>query len=118
MSIPPLPKASKGGRPFSLENQDAEILLNMVVALAGEVSALQDRVDNLTQLAAAGPFKPEDVETYMPPADVAEARARRRKAFVDRVLRIVHAQSERAASPPGKSYDEILAMVAGERQDA
>lgn len=118
MTIPPLPKASKGGRPYSLDHPDSERLLTMVVALAAEVSALHDRVDNLTQLAAKGGFKPEEVEAYIPPPDVAEARARRRKAFVDRVLRIVHADFERAASPPGKSYEEILASVAGERENA
>jgi hypothetical protein len=113
MSLPPLPKASKGGRPFALEHPDSERLLTMVVALAAEVSTLHDKLENLTRVAASGaPFKPEDVESYRPSPDESEARAHRRKAFVERVLRVIYADFERGAQEGGKTYDEILAMVA------
>jgi hypothetical protein len=113
MNIPPLPKASRGGRPDSLANPDSERLLSMIVALAAEVSMLNDKLDNLTHVAAKGPFKPEDVENFVPDAALAEARARKRTAYVQRVMRLISADFERAASPPGMAYKDILDMVAG-----
>ncbi len=112
MNIPPLPKASRGGRPNSLEDSDNERLLTMIVALAAEVSMLNDKLDNLTQVAAKGAFRPEDVENFVPDQALADARARKRTAFVQRVMRIVHADFERAANP-GVPYEETLNMVAG-----
>lgn len=114
-SIAPLPKASKGGRVYSLENRDDERLLNMVIALAAEVSTLHDKLDNLTRVASSGEgFSPEAVEAYIPDAEDAAARAARRQAFIGRVLRLVQADFERAASEPGMAYDDVLAMVAEE----
>lgn len=118
MSLPPLPKASKGGRQFSLQTSDHERLLTMIIALAAEVSTLQDKLDNLTQVAAASSgFKPEAVEAYMPNPEQAAERSRKRQAFVERILRIVYADFERASDPSGMSYDDILAMVAGESEN-
>ncbi|MET4683342.1 hypothetical protein [Brevundimonas faecalis] len=118
-SIPPLPKASKGGRPFSLENADHERLLTMIIALAAEVSTLHDKLDNLTQVAGRdAPFSAADVEAYQPEPAEAEARARRRQAFVGRVLRIIQADFERAQTTDDMAYDDILAMVAKEPERA
>lgn len=112
-AIPPLPKASKGGRVFALENADSERLLTMVIALAAEVSTLHDKLDNLTQVAAQSTsVTAAAVEAYRPDAEEAAARSQRRQAFVGRVLRIIHADFERAATPGGMAYDDILAMVA------
>jgi hypothetical protein len=44
---------------------------------------------------------------------LAEARARKRTAYVQRVMRLISADFERAASPPGMAYKDILDMVAG-----
>lgn len=113
--IPPLPKASKGGRVYSLENRDDERLLNMVIALAAEVSTLHDKLDNLTQVASKGEgFSPAAVEAYIPDAQEAAVRSERRQAFIGRVLRLVQADFERAANEPGMAYDEVLSMVAEE----
>ncbi|MEZ6022137.1 MAG: hypothetical protein R3C16_01700 [Hyphomonadaceae bacterium] len=117
MNIPPLPKASKGGRPYALEDKDSERLLTMIIALAAEVSTLHDKMDNLTAVASkATAFDPAAVEAYQPSPEEAAARGARRQAFVQRVLRIVFAESERAAQGGGMSYDEILAMVADARE--
>lgn len=114
-AIAPLPKASKGGRAFALENADSERLLTMVIALAAEVSTLHDKLDNLTQVAArATAVTAADVEAYRPDDAEAAARSQRRQAFVDRVLRIIHADFERASAPAGMAYEDILAMVAAE----
>ncbi len=113
--IKPLPKASKGGRVYSLENRDHERLLNMVIALAAEVSTLHDKLDNLTQVASQGQaFTPDAVEAFLPDGPEAARRSARRQAFVGRVLRLVQADFERAAAEPGMAYEDVLAMVAEE----
>jgi hypothetical protein len=115
MSLPPLPKASKGGRPFFLEDSDSERLLTMVVALTAEVSVLHDKLDSVMRVAAdkAG-FTPAEVEAFRPDPQAAEERARRRAALIERVFRILYADAERAAAAPGLSYEDIVALVAGE----
>ncbi len=68
MTIPPLPKASKGGRPTFLDSADSERLLNMVVALAGEVSLLHDKLDSLARVLKPGAelrFATDD-KSYLP----------------------------------------------------
>ena len=103
------PKASKGARPQFLADADCERLLNMVMALAAEVSLLHDKFDTLARVAAAeGQFGLADLEAYQP--DEA-ARSARRDAMLGRVLRIIEADAERAVQPP-QPYDEIMAMVA------
>ncbi|MCR6646043.1 MAG: hypothetical protein NVV62_16785 [Terricaulis sp.] len=112
-AIPPLPKASRGGRPGSLEDHDSERLLSMIVALAAEVSMLNDKLDNLTHVAAKGAFTPADVENFVPDAALAAERTRKRNAFVQRVMRLVTADFERASKPAGMDYNDILDLVAG-----
>jgi hypothetical protein len=108
----PRPKASKGARPQFLADADSERLLNMVMALAAEVSLLHDKFDTLARVAAEkGQFGLEDLAAYQPDAEVRAARAARRDAMLGRVLRIIEADAERAAQPP-RPYDEIMAMVA------
>ena len=108
----PRPKASKGARPPFLADADCEWLLNMVMALAGEVSLLHDKFDTLARVAAdKGQFGLADLAAYQPDDVVRAERAARRDAMLGRVLRIIEADAERAANPP-RSYDEIMALVA------
>jgi hypothetical protein len=108
----PRPKASKGERPQFLDDPDCERLLNMVMALAGEVSLLGDKFDTLARVAAEkGQFGLADLEAYVPDEAVRAVRAARREAMLGRVLRIVEADAERAAKPP-RPYGEIMALVA------
>jgi len=119
MTIPPLPKASKGGRPTFLDSADSERLLNMVVALAGEVSLLHDKLDSLARVAGAGaPFTLDDIERFAPDEAVLAERSARRTAFLERVFRILQAEAERAMAPEPHTYAEIMDMVAGETETA
>ena len=95
MAIPPLPRASRGERPFFLPDADVERLLNMVVALAGEVCRLEDRLDRLERVSAGAAA----LESWVPDADAAAERAQRRTAVIDRVFRILDADAERALDP-------------------
>lgn len=118
MSTPlPLPKASKGGRPQFLDTPDSERLLTMVVALAGEISLLHDKLDSLARVASEkSTFSLDEVNRYAPDAQVLAERAVRREAFLGRVFRILHAEAERAARPEAKDYAAIMAMVARETE--
>ncbi len=111
MATLPLPKASKGERPFELEDHDNERLLCMVLALTGEVSVLYDQLDSLTRLIVErGHLHREDIDHYQPDAAAEAERAERRKNLIDRVMRIVIADSERARRDE-QPYEELLAMV-------
>jgi len=104
----PRPKASKGARPQFLADTDSERLLNMVMALAAEVSLLHDKFDTLARVSGV-PLA--DLEAFTPDADVRAERATRRDEMLGRVLRIIEADAERAAHPP-RPYDEIMQLVA------
>jgi len=104
----PRPKASKGERPQFLAGPDSERLLNMVMALAAEVSLLHDKFDTLARVSGV---KTADLEAFAPDETVRAERAARRDAMLERVLRIIEADAERAAHPP-RPYDEIMQLVA------
>lgn len=111
MTIAPLPKASKGERPFALDDPDTERLLTMIVALMAETSVLHDQVDTLTRLIVErGVASLDDIRHYQPDDAVTAERAERRKGLVERVMRIVIADNERAARDE-QPYADVLAMV-------
>jgi hypothetical protein len=77
------PRVPRGARPVHLESGQAETQLVMLLALATEVSALADEVDDLRlELASAR-------GVVAVPAEVEAARSARRRAMIDRLLRIV-----------------------------
>lgn len=111
MTTAPLPKASKGERPFMLDDPDTERLLTMVVALMGEVSVLHDQVDTLTRLLVERDVASfDDVRHYQPDDAATAERAARRKGLVERVMRIVIADNERAQRVE-TPYADVLKMV-------
>lgn len=110
MTIPPLPRGSRGDRPWFLDEPDSERLLTMVVALAAEVSMLHDKLDTLRALSGTSLA---EIEAHEPDAITLAARAARRTAFVDRVFRIVEAEAERAGHD-GPAYAEVMKRLAGE----
>lgn len=71
----------------------------MIMALAGEVSVLRERLDTHERLAARGTWPSEtNVENYDAPDRVVEIREETRADFVSRVLRIVSADVEQMSS--------------------
>ncbi len=73
-----------------LDGADAERLLSMLLALAAEVSVLTEEIDTLRELLATAAILPPDAaETHVPSAAATERRARRRRALIQRMLRIV-----------------------------
>lgn len=101
------PRVAAGARPVFLGDGTSETLLGMLLALATEVSALADELDDLreelTRLRGAATAPPEETE---------RRRAARRRAMIDRLLRIVH---EELGSPANErrnaAYREFVEQL-------
>lgn len=107
----PLPKAAKGERPVALKDADHERLLNMIVALTAEISVLQEQQDTLRRIIVdRGIASNEDIAHFQPDPTAAAERATKRRQLIERVMRIVIADAERAARNE-QPYEELLAMV-------
>ncbi|WP_240610302.1 hypothetical protein [Sphingomonas pokkalii] len=79
---------AKGKRPDFLGDPIAERMLSILLAVAGEVSVLKERLDTVERLLEAkGTICREDIETYAPDADAAHARGVMTKEYVGRILR-------------------------------
>jgi len=79
-----------GSRPHFLKDPDSDRLLAMVLALAGELGVVYERLDTLeTQLLAQGTVKAEALAAQALPGDAAKARLEWHEALVQRVLRVL-----------------------------
>lgn len=85
-----IPKKVKGKRPVYLEKTDNDKLLAIIMALAGEVSVLRERLDTIEKLVVAkGIISSEDIENYQPDAQVNEEREQWRADYINRILRVI-----------------------------
>lgn len=89
-AIVTLTSLTRGPRPFSFENREAEEVLNVALALLVELSVVQDRVDRLERLLSerTGLPLPELRATDYVEGAAADERQAARDALVARVLRI------------------------------
>lgn len=107
---------ARGKRPGFAADPNVDRLTAMVLALAGEVSVLRERVDTLERLLErSGSLTRAEIEAYRPDAAAAEERERWRAAFLDRVLWIVRAgEAEAVAGETPESYQAVVdALAAG-----
>src|SRR5215470_3170324 len=106
-------KKAKGKRPTFFADPQIDKLMAIVMALAGEVSVLRERLDTIERLAESkGLFSHQEVEAYRPNAHVAEEREQWRAEYIARILRIVHEELEaveRGETP--ESYDTVVRTV-------
>jgi len=85
-----LQRAAKGKRPTYLSDPTSEKILAMVMALAGEVSVMRDRMETMERLSEkSGIFSAEDIEKYVPSEEEQAAREKRRAEYLQRILRTV-----------------------------
>ena len=93
------PRTAQGRRPYFFDDPNVDKLLAMIMALAGEVSVLRERLDTHERLAAGKSWPSEtNVESYDAPDQIVEIREQLRAEFVARVLRVVGADIERMSS--------------------
>lgn len=90
-----LQQSAKGERPRYFAEPGVDKVLSMVMALAGEVAVMRDRLDSVERLLETGqPVSRQALDAYMPD-DVARAeRDHWRARFLDIVLRAVHQERE------------------------
>jgi predicted nucleic acid-binding Zn-ribbon protein len=88
-------KKAKGKRPIYLNDPQSDKLLAIVMALAGEVSVLRERLDTLERLVQAkGILSIEEIEAYQPDEQVVQEREQWRADYIARVLRVVQEEGD------------------------
>lgn len=103
-------RKAKGKRPTFFDDPQVDKVVSVVMALAGEVSVLRERVDTLERLAEAkGVFSHADVDAYRPDETVAAEREVWRASYIERVLRVV--QQELEGIDRGESTESYEAAV-------
>ena len=90
------PKVAKGKRPYFFDDPSVDKVLAMVMALAGEVSVLYDRLDTHERLAEAD-IRPTaaNIDAFDLTEEIEKVRDQRRSEYLARVLRIVTEELER-----------------------
>jgi hypothetical protein len=106
-----LPQKAKGERPVYLEDRTTDNILSMVLALAGEVVVMRERLDTAERLLGDAGLK-EKIDAYRPTPGVVAERDAWRARFLDIVMRPIqqdYEALEEAAEPKG--YDSALDVV-------
>jgi hypothetical protein len=107
-----LPRGAKGETPQYFEDGDVGRVLSMVVALAGEMAVMRDRLDTVERLLDSGqPVTREAIERYAPTEPVRTERDAWRQEFLSIVFRVLHEESDRLARAPAPKYEDAVRMV-------
>ncbi|MES1943922.1 hypothetical protein PC39_07404 [Salinisphaera sp. PC39] len=107
-------RKAKGKRPYFFENPESDKLLAIIMAVAGELSVVRDRLDTVERLLEQkGSLTRADIEDYEPDESVREARHAWREVYLERVLRIVHHELEsEKAGESREGYEQAIADLA------
>jgi len=83
-------KTPKGQRPVYLNNPQEDKMLGIIMALAGEVSVLRERLDTVERLLETkGILSTVDIENHQPDERISEQREQWRIEYIARILRIL-----------------------------
>jgi hypothetical protein len=86
---------AKGKRPYFFNDAAVERVLNITMAVAGELAVMHERLDTIERLLEAkGTLSRADIEAYRPDAKSEEERQRWHAAYIARILRIVQQEME------------------------
>lgn len=97
-----------GPRPHFLEHADCDRLLAMILALAGQLSTVYERVDTLTRvLEENGLIETGAVEGHQPSAEAQRERLEWDEAFVRRLLRVLAYELETLKDDPEQPLEPI-----------
>jgi hypothetical protein len=98
---------AKGKRPAYFEDPAIDRTLSIVMAIAGEVSVLRERLDTVERLLdAKGTISRADIETYVPDRAAGAERALLTKDYIARILRGVQQDME-ALAENGPSVEAL-----------
>tara|TARA_B100000686_G_scaffold336359_1_gene406135 strand:+ start:47 stop:613 length:567 start_codon:yes stop_codon:yes gene_type:complete len=109
-------RTAKGRRPYFFDDPNIDKLLAMIMALAGEVSVMRERLDTHERLATKKKFASHQAIEDYDPDNIAEAfRSQWRSEFIARVLRIVQVELDQISREDGdKEYEKIIDEVSKE----
>jgi hypothetical protein len=98
---------AKGKRPHYFEDPAIDRTLSIVMAIAGEVSVLRERLDTVERLLdAKGTISRADIESYTPDRVAGAERGLLTKEYIARILRGVQQDME-ALAEKGPSVEEL-----------
>ncbi|WP_240334298.1 hypothetical protein [Sphingobium estronivorans] len=101
-------RRAKGKRPDTLHDFSAERTLSILMAVAGEVAVLKERLDTVERLLdAKGTISRADIEAYQATGDAAYERALSTKEYVARIMRGVQQEMEAMQAAPERPTAEI-----------
>jgi hypothetical protein len=118
MSKPALPKSrlarvAKGKRPQYFSDPATDKLLSMTLTLMEELSVTRERLDSLERLLASKQVLAQaELESWAPSAEAALERAAARTAYVERMMRAMHAELEEITrrGTPASDIDPLDAV--------
>ena len=112
MSDVKLPVASKGERPYFLDDKDVEKVMNMVLALTGELSVVYSRLYALEKVLEKHKLVGcDEVAQYKVTDEDATKLDAWRNELINIVLRPIHAEMERNAEPEKEPYKKAVELT-------
>ena len=94
------------------DSRETDMLMSMVIALAGELSVVRERLDTHERLSQAqGGFGPDEVNHYKPSGEVATQRSTARNKYLKRVLREALNEASRSGDADQLVSGEALAAL-------
>jgi polyhydroxyalkanoate synthesis regulator phasin len=98
---------AKGKRPQYFDDPAVDRILSIVMAVAGEVAVLRERLDTVERLLEAkGSISRADIEAYVPDRAAGAERGLLHKAYIARIMRGVQQDME-ALEEQGPSVEDL-----------
>jgi hypothetical protein len=98
---------AKGKRPQYFQDPAIDRTLSIVMAIAGELSVLRERIDTIERLLdAKGSISRVEIESYTPDRIAGAERALLTKEYIARILRGVQQDME-ALAESGPSVEQL-----------
>jgi hypothetical protein len=99
---------AKGKRPAYFEEPAIDRVLSIVMALAGELSVLRERLDTVERLLdAKGHISRADIENYTPDRDAGAERGLATQAYIARIMRGVQQDLEALEALAEPNIEEV-----------
>lgn len=99
---------AKGKRPQYFDDPAIDRVLSILLAVAGEVSVLRERLDTIERLLdAKGSVSRAEIDAYQPDREAAYQRGLATKEYVARIMRGVQQDMEAMAAGDEPSLAEL-----------
>lgn len=99
---------AKGKRPYYFDDPAQDRMLSILLAVAGEVAVLRERLDTVERLLDdKGTISRADIEAYEPDRDAAYQRGLATKEYIARIMRGVQQDLEAMAGPAEPPVEQL-----------